>query len=243
MRIVTYNLRFGGKAGQRIHWNQVFQEVNPDIFLVQETCNPQRYLSDQCWKQYGSQIQWVKIDGRTWGSAVFVRSGKLKLITIPDFTGCLVGVEGHESQWSARTGRSLRIFSLHAPTPYKKSVNQFLDFVATLSNDCDLIIGGDFNLTTGKRHPSERLQDNTLWLLERLRKKFNLMSCWQMANPNEDLPQTLRWSRNKTHPYHCDGIFVPASWYRYLDRCEVLASPTWEQLSDHNPVVATLNFT
>lgn len=64
-----------------------------------------------------------------------------------------------------------------------------------------------------------------------------------MANPNEDLPQTLRWSRNKTLPYHCDRIFVSASWYRYLDRCEVLDSPTWELLSDHSPVVATLYFT
>lgn len=138
-------------------------------------------------------------------------------------------------------GRSLRIFSLHAPEPYKKSVNQILDFIATLSDDCDLIIGGDFNLTTARRHPHETAQDNTLWLLERLRKEFNLMSCWQAANPNQDLPQTLRWNRDKTKPYHCDGIFVPACWYRYLDHCDVLASPTWEKLSDHNPVVATLD--
>jgi endonuclease/exonuclease/phosphatase family metal-dependent hydrolase len=243
MKIVTYNLRLGGKAGQRIHWNQIFKEVNPDIFLIQETCDPKLYLSDQDWKNYEHQIQWVKVGSRAWGSAVFVRSGYLKLIPVPDFAGCLVGVEVNGCECSTVTGRSLRIFSLHTPAPYKKPMNQILDFIATLSDDSDLIIGGDFNLTTGKRHPSEGLQDNTLWLLERLRKEFNLMSCWQMANPNEDLPQTLRWRRNKAYPYHCDGVFVPASWYRYLDRCEVLDSPVWETLSDHNPVVATLNFT
>ena len=162
MKIVTYNLRFGGKAGKRIHWRQIFQEVNPDIFLVQETCDPQLYLSTHCWEKYSNQIQWIKIDGRTWGSAVFVHSAKLELITIPDFAECLVGIEVHESQWSAKTGRSLRIFSLHAPVPYKRAVNQILDLIATLSDDCDLIIGGDFNLTTGKRHSSEGLQDNTL---------------------------------------------------------------------------------
>jgi hypothetical protein len=32
----------------------------------------------------------------------------------------------------------------------------------------------------------------------------------------------------------------PMAWYRYLDKCKVLASPVWEGLSDRNPVVATL---
>ncbi|MBW4504837.1 MAG: hypothetical protein KME57_36175 [Scytonema hyalinum WJT4-NPBG1] len=241
MKIATYNLHLGGKASQRIHWNQIFKVVNPDIFLVQETCHPKLYLSNQHWERYDSQIQWAKVGNTAWGSAVFVRSGWVKSIPIPSFTGCLVGVEVNGFEWSVVAGRSLRIFSLHAPEPYKKSVNQILDFIATLSDDCDLIIGGDFNLTTARRHPRETAQDNTLWLLERLRKEFNLMSCWQAANPNQDLPQTLRWNRDKTKPYHCDGIFVPACWYRYLDHCDVLASPTWEKLSDHNPVVATLD--
>jgi hypothetical protein len=89
------------------------------------------------------------------------------------------------------------------------------------------------------RHPDEKQQAQDLWLLERLRKEFGLMNCWQAANPNRNLPQTLRWSRDQATPYHCDGIFVPAAWYRYLDHCEVLASPLWEELSDHNPVVAS----
>ena len=72
-------------------------------------------------------------------------------------------------------------------------------------------------------------------------REFGLISCWQAANPNRDLPQTLRWSRDQAIPYHCDGIFVPDAWYRYLDQCEVLASPLWEELSDHNPVVATFS--
>jgi hypothetical protein len=46
---------------------------------------------------------------------------------------------------------------------------------------------------------------------------------------------------DKVTPYHCDGIFVPAAWYRYLDQREVLASPSWEALSDHNPVVASFS--
>jgi endonuclease/exonuclease/phosphatase family metal-dependent hydrolase len=175
-----------------------------------------------------------------WGSAIFVKSGLIKPISIPnEFAGYLVGVELDECSWPAIGQRSLQIFSLHAPAPYKKTVNQILDFISSLANDCELIIGGDFNLTTGVRHLSEPLQGNNRWLLERLRKEFNLLSCWQAANPNCDLPQTLRWGRDKTKPYHCDGIFAPASWYRYLEECNVLSAPTWDNsLSDHNPVVA-----
>lgn len=153
--------------------------------------------------------------------------------------GSLVGVEVEGFSWLPVQNRRLRIFSIHAPEPYKSSVNRILDWISSLPDDADVIIGGDFNLTVGVRHSSEGRKDDDLWLLERLRKEFGLMSCWQAANPNRDLPQTLRWSKNKVTSYHCDGIFVPSSWYRYLDQCEVLASPEWESMSDHNPVVAT----
>ncbi|WP_138502207.1 hypothetical protein [Nostoc sp. PA-18-2419] len=55
------------------------------------------------------------------------------------------------------------------------------------------------------------------------------------------MPQTLRWSGDQTKPYHCDGIFAPACWYQYLDECKVLSAPTWDNLSDHNPVVAVFS--
>lgn len=238
MKIATYNLRFGGKVKERTHWNQVFQTIDPDIFLVQETCDPKLYLADEVWKNCKHQVHWTRVANMTWGSAIFVKSGSIAPISIPEFEGYLVGVELDEFEWTATLKRSLRIFSIHTPPPYKKAVNQILDFIASLPDDRELIIGGDFNLTTGVRHSSELLQDNTLWLLERLRKEFNLLSCWQAANPNRNLTQTLRWSRDKTKPYHCDGIFAPACWYRYLEECQVLSAPTWDSLSDHNPVVA-----
>jgi endonuclease/exonuclease/phosphatase family metal-dependent hydrolase len=159
---------------------------------------------------------------------------------MPEFEGYVVGVELSQSALAASTHQTWRIFCLHVPAPYKKTVNQILDAIANLSEDHPLILGGDFNLTTGIRHISEQSQDHNPWLLERLRKEFNLLSCWQAANPNRDLPQTLRWSGDKTVPYHCDGIFVPAVWYQYLDTCHVLSGPVWDSLSDHNPVVAVL---
>jgi len=241
MKIATYNLRCGGKANRRVHWTQLFEVANPDIFLVQETCPPKQYVTSSFWEAHQQQVQWAKVGNNAWGSAVFMRSGTVNRIPVPDFEGCIVGVEVEGFAWSANQGRKLRIFSIHAPAPYKPSVDRMLDWIGSLPDDGDLIIGGDFNLTLGVRHPDEKQQAQDLWLLERLRKEFGLMNCWQAANPNRDLPQTLRWSRGKATPYHCDGIFVPAAWYRYLDHCEVLASPLWEELSDHNPVVATFS--
>lgn len=241
MKIATYNLRCGGKAGQRVHWTQIFEVANPDIFLVQETCQPQQYATNRFWEVHQNQVQWAKVSNNAWGSAVFVRSGSVNKIEVPQFEGNVVGVEVEGFAWSLARTQKLRVISIHAPVPYKPSVNRILDWLAALSDDADLIIGGDFNLTVGVRHPGEQQQAQNLWLLERLRKEFGLMSCWQAANPNRDLAQTLRWSGGKVIPYHCDGIFVPAAWYRYLDKCEVLASPLWEELSDHNPVIATFS--
>lgn len=47
MKIVTYNLRCGGKIGHRIHWRKIFAEADPDIFLVQESCVPSQYMSPE----------------------------------------------------------------------------------------------------------------------------------------------------------------------------------------------------
>jgi hypothetical protein len=42
LKIVTYNLRFGG-AG-RNHWSKVLEELDPDIFLTQESYPPSQHL-------------------------------------------------------------------------------------------------------------------------------------------------------------------------------------------------------
>ena len=71
--------------------------------------------------------------------------------------------------------------------------------------------------------------------------EFGLFNCWQAANPDQPLHQTLRWTGDRKTPYHCDGLFVPKSWKDRLESCVVLSGDDWNQLSDHNPVIA--NFT
>jgi endonuclease/exonuclease/phosphatase family metal-dependent hydrolase len=243
MNIVAYNLRFGGRINNRVHWQHVFDVASPDIFLAQETCSPDKYLSSAQLTRFGRQLVWAKVANVSWGSAVFVRSGRIRPIVLPRYEGYVTGAEVTRFDWAHVGTKRLRIFSVHVPAPYKRPMNEILDQIAALPNAaaCDHIIGGDFNLTTGVRHPTEKRQQHDLWLLERLRKEFNLMNCWQIANPNRNLPQTLRWGWDKAEPYHCDAIFVPASWYRHLDGCEVLSSPEWNELSDHNPVLVRLS--
>ena len=119
-------------------------------------------------------------------------------------------------------------------------MNAILDRVARLRGDADLMLGGDFNVAVGSRQPGEeiRMTRGEQAILDRLSVEFDLLSCWQAANPGRPLAQTLRWSANRIAPYHCDGIFVPSTWGARLASCRVVTGSRWKHLSDHNPVVA-----
>jgi endonuclease/exonuclease/phosphatase family metal-dependent hydrolase len=118
-------------------------------------------------------------------------------------------------------------------------VNRLLDRIRKVAAGREVVIGGDFNVTVshwpGPERPTGR-QD--LAIQARLADEFGLLNCWQATNPDQPLPQTLRWTGDRAIPYHCDGIFVPKAWQDRLQSCVVLAGGDWERLSDHNPVVA-----
>ena len=118
-------------------------------------------------------------------------------------------------------------FSVHAPSKgetYWKQVNKLLDEIKNVAAGREVVIGGDFNLTVSHWPGTERptcKQD--LAIQARLADEFGLLNCWQAANPDQPLCQTLRWTGNRTIPYHWYGIFVPKSWKDRLESCVVLA--------------------
>jgi endonuclease/exonuclease/phosphatase family metal-dependent hydrolase len=239
VKIVTYNLRFGG-AG-RNHWSKVLEEVDPDIFLTQESYPPNQHLWPLLDAGLHCHASWSPVGKQHWGSAVYIKGCKPTKLDLQHFGGNVVGVEVPGSAWSNPEGCRLRIFSVHAPDQGgDQALHAILDEIAGVRDGCDLVIGGDFNLTISERHESEPRQtcEAVLRIQARLRDEFGLINCWQTAHPNEPLVQTLRWSGNKETPYHCDGIFVPASWKKRLQRCTVMSDDEWDKMSDHSPVMA-----
>lgn len=241
MKIVSYNLRFGGRSGN--HWGKVVQTFAPDIVLAQETFEPSTYFPTGHSFHRDFSTLWGKTSSG-WGSAIAVKAKIIKTINVPNFEGWVTGGQVESLDFGDGVKEKLSIFSLHAPTPgpYDRKVNEILDQIKALSDGSQIVLGGDFNVTTAVRQKQEELKNTKkeLEILGRLESEFGLTNSWQSINPNSNLPQTLRWSGNKKAPYHCDGIFVPQGWFSHIDSSSIVESEEWSSMSDHNPVVTNL---
>jgi len=237
LRIVTWNLNHGKGAAA---WPRLHGSVGADVVLLQETRRP----------DWQGGLAWENVPHNECGSAVIATVGSVRAIPVAGYEGWVVGGELLDSGLND-PGRSLFVFSIHAPTgnpgqprrPYVDEVVSILDVLSRqVPASADLIVGGDFNfLSLGERKEGESFKTtpgerNALARFAQM----GLVFCWTTAHPGRALPQTLRWSGDKTAdkstPYHCDGIFVPVSWEQGVI-CEVLTSACFE-VSDHYPVAA-----
>ncbi len=240
-RVVAYNFLSGGSAARCGHWSRVQARLAPDVVLAQECRAPAHSPGERFRAGEADTLLWAAAASRRWGSAVLVRGAPARRLLVRGFGGWVVGAEVQGHVWSA--GRPLRLFSIHCPVGergYVQTLHQILDRIATLRGDADLVLGGDFNVVVGQRQPGERIRMSRgeREILDRLAAEFDLVSCWQAANPGRPLAQTLRWTADRLAPYHCDGIFVPRDWAARLASCRVVTGSRWAGLSDHNPVVA-----
>jgi endonuclease/exonuclease/phosphatase family metal-dependent hydrolase len=240
MRIVTYNFLRAGSLKRCGHWSRVIRNLKADLVLAQECRPPQNSPGERFRHERHDGFAWQSCGTRGWGSALFARSASLIPIEIPDYDGWVVGGEIRNTLWSRRP---LIVFSIHGPAGehgYIRTMQHILDRLASLRRRADLVLGGDFNIAVGYRraHDPIRVLRGERDVLDRLTTEFDLMSCWQAANPGRPLAQTLRWMGNPSAPYHCDGIFVPRAWLPRLQSCRVVRGSRWSRLSDHNPVVA-----
>jgi endonuclease/exonuclease/phosphatase family metal-dependent hydrolase len=240
MKIATYNILKGGK--HCVHWVRMVEDYGVDLLLVQESYPHHEHLPPLMNPYAENQSAWEMVEGNGWGSAVYSATGSVKPVPVPGFTGWVVGAEISGASWQAVIADPLLAFSVHAPSKresYQRQVNKLLDEIKNVAAGREVIIGGDFNLTVSHWPGPERptcKQD--LAIQARLAEEFGLLNCWQATNPDQPLCQTLRWTGDRTIPYHCDGIFVPKSWRDRFQSCVVLAGEDWDRLSDHNPVVA-----
>jgi endonuclease/exonuclease/phosphatase family metal-dependent hydrolase len=240
IRIVAYNFLSGGSSRRTGHWTRLTRSLAPTVIFGQECREPAHCPAETFRPAPHDSLLWEPVAGRRWGSALLARSVPVTPLPLPDFAGWVVG--GQVNTMLAN-GRPLRMFSIHGPAGdrgYVRTMHLILDRIAPLAQGADLMLGGDFNVVVGYRQPREKLKVSHAEreLLERLGQEFGLLSCWQAANPNRALAQTLRWTANRRAPYHCDGIFVPAAWLDRLVSCRVVRGASWDALSDHSPVVA-----
>lgn len=240
MKLATYNIHKGGR--QRVHWTTLLETYGVDLLLVQESYPVDQHLPPLFYAASSGQAVWEMVEQNGWGSAVMSRDGSVMPITVPGFYGWVVGAEITGTSWHTDTVDPLLAFSVHAPSrkeSYSKQVNRLLDEIKRIADGREVVIGGDFNLAVSKSCGGElsvSKQDQAIQA--KLSDEFGLINCWEAANPDKSPAQTLRWTGNRTIPYHCDGLFVPKSWRERLKSCVVMAGLEWDTLSDHNPVVA-----
>ncbi len=230
MRILSWNVAFGRGTKAAI---ELADRVAADIVLLQEASRPPRW---------GTARLGCEVAGRKWGSWILVRDGKLKAIPVDTFEGWVCAAE-----WRRATG-SVVVASLHSPTsnkshPRKSYVEEASRAVAAIhgasSAARSCVIGGDFNFklfgpskASQLKGAAKREVDATLAF-----KKLGFANAWADSHAGAPLPQTLRWSKDKTVPYHCDGLLVRPF---VADRavCEVLSSEFITRHSDHNALFA-----
>ena len=238
MRIVTFNFLAGGSARRNGHWAAVRERLAPDVVLAQE-CRPPPGDGSR-----PDTALWRRASRRGWGTGVFLAHGKIRPIAVRGFAGWVVGGEVEQEGWPSRR-RPLRVFSIHCQAGdhgYMRSLGAIIDRLARIGEGADLVVGGDLNVVVGYRGPDEpvRMVPGERLLLDRMARELGLVACWQAKHPGKPLEQTLRWTGDRTMPYHCDGIFVPRRWVARLESAEVIQGPEWDRLSDHNPVLAVL---
>lgn len=245
MKVLSYNLHFGGKTELGNQWQKLIAEFDPDIVFAQESFHPNQYFSPDKFSDFKGCI-WSSVPERKWGSAILTPRHQLEIVDLGEFGGWVTG--GRISNLTiGGVTQSAMVFSIHAPSPgpYEPAVTKILDAIARRWDKAPLIIGGDFNLTTAIRHSNEPVppSPNTVGerkILDRLRREFGLLNAWQVLHPNENLPQTLRWNRDPLPAYHCDAVFLSHSHLPHLVHAGIESSGEWGILSDHNPVAATL---
>jgi endonuclease/exonuclease/phosphatase family metal-dependent hydrolase len=231
MRFLSWNLDRGRAAGA---WQAVAREHGADLVLLQEAMKPP---SESVW-------HWETVLPQLWGSAVVAMDGQLHRIEVPGYLGWVTG-----ARWSRGTQAAVDevyVFSIHSPTHHKdtprksyvREARTIVDRITTVvPGDAPLVIGGDFNFASlGERLDGERraMDPSEQTALDAFRAQGFLVA-WRDLHPAAPLPQTLRWTGDRTTPFHCDGYLVRGLETSRLT-CEVLVNEQYDGVSDHRPV-------
>jgi endonuclease/exonuclease/phosphatase family metal-dependent hydrolase len=244
VKVASYNLQSGGKR-QFNPWKKLLSTFEPDFVFAQESRHPHEYFESEEFSTFQSCVHANVATHRRWGSAILARHSRLEQVPVvpAEFDGWVIGAIARDQVIGAAC-RDVLLVSLHAPSlgeKYERYVEAIILEIAKMRHDMPLILAGDFNLTTAVSRPGSALGANAAGekrILALLRDELNAVNTWQHLHPDQELPQTLRWSGNKTMPYHCDAIFADVGFLPFLSQASVVSDADWTALSDHNPVLA-----
>ena len=151
MRLATFNMRSGGSHA---HWDELLTATSPDIVLAQEARDPSSLPPDLLGIDDLQRAVWAPVSHGRWGSAILVRGGTVEARQVEQFEGWVVG-------GLVRTNdREFYCFSVHLPplkSSYIAAAHAMLDRLQSVVDGAPVVLGGDWNLTTGPRHPTEEM--------------------------------------------------------------------------------------
>jgi exodeoxyribonuclease-3 len=236
-KIVTWNMAYWShKPLLEQAWRYFIEEVDADIYLFQEARPPQNLINDP-------NFLWFEIGGhRPWGTGIYSKKYPLRQLQIQtNYTGSLVLGEVKVSDNLQFTVISLYGLletvgnTAYAITTLHRMLSDLTGvFNGHMGGKRNIILGGDLNASIqcdiydgGKAHNLffQRLED------------FKLMDCFSPYF--NDFVQTHRHHRSDK-PWQNDYLFISDKLAKIIKSCDVLDNEDVRKLSDHNPVLITL---
>lgn len=215
-----------------------FLSLDVDYYLFQEA-RPTEKIKDDV-----KHLVWNEIgEKRNWGSGIYSKNHEL--------TEEIINTEFKGSVAIANTevfGEKLTLISLYGLLDKVKTTKYSITNLHRMLSDLtiildgkvngkrNIILGGDFNAST--QWDREQNNNSHKIFFERL-EDFNLADCYNLRNIEQPI-QTLR-KAGSDKPWQDDYFFIGKQWEGNLINCEVIDNERVRELSDHNPVIITVD--
>lgn len=245
MRLLSYNIRFGGTGREKLIAG-VIRSQNPDLVILQEATKPDAVeaIAKQCeMKTWGAMsghslafMSQVALSHHAWHRVPFAKRRYLELAV-------------------ATSG--LRVFGVHLAAIHSNPTERRRHWeLSALLRDIDRhkrgphLVTGDFNtLAPGEQLQPERLPLRLralLWMTGRtirwttikLMLDGGYVDMFRSLHPSDDGYTLPTWDPH----VRLDYTFVPRDLARSVSKCEVIRdAPSVREASDHFPLLTELD--
>lgn len=225
-------------------WAYLDDHLGAQIAMLQECVPPigqplflGRAVNDDTGLRNSGTYAWDEIGGkRDWGTGVFTAGFPLRKLDLTlSHPGTSVGVEVVLPNQELVT--AISIYGLMIKTHSITTLHRvFSDLTLVLEDrKRKIILGGDLNASL-QWDEQQRGRSHEI-LFDRI-KNFGLHDCLSKFQP---YPQQT-WRKNGVMtPWQLDYLFMSESLVERVKQCDVRREPALKELSDHNPILATLD--